>query len=235
MRLENAFKGVPFIVGVSGHRTLADDVAVKDDVRRCLESISAKASEPTEFVLLTGLADGADQLVAEVALELNWCVVAVLPMAKADYLVDFQTETTKSRFLQLLARCQHTIELPSQTPSSFAIDRVAQYCALGHFLTRHAQLMLLLWDGAKTPVQPGGTAWVREQCLSGLTSASSQLDRHRTSYIHIPVARQSGNPLPTVDQPTATESTAYLQWELDLKYIAEFNADCVAALVLLLA
>jgi|GEM_PF-4712382 len=227
MQLEDAFKGVPFIVGICGHRTIADDAAVRAQVRKILDLISGRANASTELVLLTGLAEGADQLVAEVALDLNWTVVAVLPMAKADYLIDFQTTTSKSRFLQLLARCQHSIALPSQTPSSSAIDRVAQYCALGHFLTRHAQLMLLLWDGVKTPIQPGGTAWVREHCLSGLTGASSQLDRHRTSYIHIPVARQSGNPLPTVDQPTETESTAYLQWEVDLKYIAEFNADCV--------
>lgn len=227
MHLRDAFNGVPFVVGVSGHRSIGDEAAARVEVRKRLESISGRATSFSELVLLTGLAEGADQLAAEVALDLNWTVVAVLPMAKADYLIDFETTATKSRFLQLLARCQHSIELQNEAAPSAKIDRVTQYCALGHFLTRHAQLMLLLWDGVKTNVQPGGTAWVREQCLGSLRSATSPLDRNRTSYIHIPVTRQSGQDLPPVDQPLANDSTAYLQWEVDLKYIAEFNADCV--------
>lgn len=199
MQLEGAFKGVPFVVGVSGHRSIADQSAVKSQVRKTLLLIAAKATSSTEMILLTGLAEGADQLVASVALDLGWTVIAVLPMPKTAYLDDFETANAKSRFLQLLAQCKHSIALPQNSQNLSGLDRVAQYCALGHFLTRHAQLLLLLWDGDASSVQLGGTAWVRELCSNGVAGSASQLERNRVNYIHIPVARKAGAALPPID------------------------------------
>jgi len=57
----------------------------------------------TPFVLLSALAEGADLLVAEAALDLGWSLLAPLPMAPARYAETFESDEAAARMLELLA------------------------------------------------------------------------------------------------------------------------------------
>ena len=75
-----------FVIGVSRHRdTLPkDEIELKKHVTEVLVEVKNRFTDlPCRVV--TGLAEGADTLVTEVALDLGMMVTAVLPMPKEEY------------------------------------------------------------------------------------------------------------------------------------------------------
>jgi hypothetical protein len=91
---KNPIGNSPFVVGVSGHRDLAPDgvAAVRDAVKNFVQEIRGHLPH-TELKILTGMARGADLLVAQVALELGLHVEAVLPMPLSQYAADFDPQS----------------------------------------------------------------------------------------------------------------------------------------------
>ena len=84
---------IPFTIGVTGHRQIAASCTAKIEaaVLSILEGVRAKAPD-APLLLLTGLAEGADRLVARLAVERFGAeLVAVLPRAADDYRQDFAT------------------------------------------------------------------------------------------------------------------------------------------------
>jgi len=142
----------PFIVGVSGHRDLDDS-----DLPRLRAAVGAffhalRAELPdTELRLLTGVAEGADLLVAETARSLGVRVEAVLPMPLARYAADFDGDS----LARLRALLNHVdvdcIELVDPA------EPEAGYGNLMHALLRRSSLLLALWDG-ESSLLPVGTA-----------------------------------------------------------------------------
>jgi len=114
----------------------------------------------TSFVLLTALADGADQIAAEVALELQRIeVVAALPMPLEQYLEDFPEERDK-RLVDLVERCTGRVDtsrLHSELRPEVASERNALYQACGRWISDNSEVLIAAWDG-KAPVHVGGTA-----------------------------------------------------------------------------
>ena len=148
---------IPLIVGVTGHRDLvpAEIPVLKEEVRRFFNTIRETFPE-LPILLLDPMADGADQLVAEVAIELDIPVDAVLPMPVDEYRMDFEGEALQ-RFEQLLAKSE-IVELPF-LKSSGEIDRDEQYVAVGGYVVAHCHILLTLWDG-KDFGSRGGTSRV---------------------------------------------------------------------------
>src|SRR5215469_1031384 len=74
---------LPILVGVTGHRDLSDwgRDAVKETVKTVLASLRADYGAVTPIAVVSSLAKGADQIVAQTALELGLGVRAVLPVA----------------------------------------------------------------------------------------------------------------------------------------------------------
>lgn len=123
---------LPFVlsVGVTGHRAEAlpaDSLpALQDRIRDLLTLIgdSARAlwdSERHNFAesapvlrFVTPIADGADQVAAEVALELGWKLQAVLPFARDHYRSTLANDEARERFDALLARAERVLELPGE-------------------------------------------------------------------------------------------------------------------------
>ena len=113
---------VPFVlaVGVTGHRAdmLPDDSIplLRERIRDVLQRIEEAgrdllAAERSCFApfeprlrFVSPLADGADQIAAEVALELGWELQAVLPFERADYRASLASEAARERFDALIAR-----------------------------------------------------------------------------------------------------------------------------------
>jgi hypothetical protein len=168
-------RALSFVVAVTGHRDIPeqDIERLKFIVGRELAALSAKIIS-LKPLLLSGLADGADRLVAEVALASGWQVIGVLPMPVAEYEQDFSDPGSLERFRALLAQCRHRIELPiaasldSDIPDSHRRDQ--QYRNLGRFLVRNAQVLLALWDGVSEAAKPGGTAEVVQLATEGVAN-----------------------------------------------------------------
>ena len=91
---------LPLIIGVTGHRDLRDEDLVQlrqevDAVIRKLQSdylIPRHGSQKSEtpIIVLSALAEGADRLVAKVALEAGAKLIAPLPMPRDEYRRDFE-------------------------------------------------------------------------------------------------------------------------------------------------
>lgn len=77
----DAFGRLPILVGVTGHRDLAEygRTDVKQTVTDILQAIKLDYHDVAPVTILSALAKGADQLVAEIALELELNVHAILP------------------------------------------------------------------------------------------------------------------------------------------------------------
>jgi hypothetical protein len=105
---------LPLIFGVSGHRDLR--VADVPQLREQLFRVFARfrvAYPHTPFQLLTPLAEGADRLAAEVALESKISLFVPLPMERKEYERDFTTAESLAEFRALLAVAESHWEIPN--------------------------------------------------------------------------------------------------------------------------
>lgn len=157
---------VPLVVAVTGHRDLvAGEIpGIRERVRQLLCQL--RDDYPDRHVqVVSGLAEGADQLVAEIALQEQLPLVAALPMPMSLYRQDFETEEARTRFDALYASAIECIELPPAAGNTLegiaeeGEQRARQYAQLGVFLCAHCHLLLAIWDG-KPADELGGTAQV---------------------------------------------------------------------------
>jgi hypothetical protein len=133
-------------IGVTGHRVLADLDAVEQGVGRALGRIR-QAYGDAPLLVVSALAEGADRIVAERALQVPRSrLVAVLPLPSDAYVEDFGPPTSASRraFFDLLQRAAEVHVMP---PAS---SREAAYALAGAYVVEHCDVVLAVWDG-----QPG--------------------------------------------------------------------------------
>jgi len=161
-----------FVVGVTGHRDcpVKDHPALKKHIAAALLDLKSRFFE-LPVRIITGLAEGADTLVTQVALDLGMPVSAVLPMPRQDYEKDFKASALQT-FRQLADDERVRVhELPidatnAESGLDDSVSRVVQYQALMDFLVRRSNILLALWDG-KTVASKGGTSDVISAFLSG--------------------------------------------------------------------
>lgn len=154
-------------IGLTAHRDLVDAEvpALRVAVRAFFQSLQAQFPD-LPLRLISALAEGGDQLVAEEALALGIELVVPLPMPQAEYERDFTDPDILDRFRSLLQH-GHVRVLPlAPGNSAHAIAergpaRNLQYAQLGMFVSSHCQLLLALWDGNPSAAT-GGTAQVVE-------------------------------------------------------------------------
>lgn len=157
-------------IGVTAHRDLveAEIPRLRAEVRGFLLALRA-AFPDLPLRLVSALAAGGDQLVAEEALALGVDLVVPLPLPQAEYERDFEDAATLARFRALLARARvRTLPLaPGNTREAVrgrGHARNLQYAQLGMFVSSHCQVLLALWDGMASDAT-GGTAQVVEYHL----------------------------------------------------------------------
>ncbi|HEX5786704.1 MAG TPA: hypothetical protein VFY03_00885, partial [Woeseiaceae bacterium] len=134
----------PLVIGVTGHRDLkVDEIpAIRERVRTLLEDL-AQWYPHRKLRLLSPLAEGADRIVAEVALALDIEISVILPMPRNVYYSDFSSEQSIAEFNLLYRRASDVLTLPLarfNTAESIlepgpARDR--QYAQAGVFLSAH--------------------------------------------------------------------------------------------------
>lgn len=171
---------VPILVGVTGHRDIPseDEVVIREAVRHRLTELRKKYHH-SPFQLISGLAEGADRLVAEVALEVGFGLLAALPMEQSEYEKDFETPASLEHYRHLISLADRRFVVESAEGSSdHWLSRDEKYLALGRYIARHSQIVIALWDGVLEQVMPdgqiqmmmGGTADIVCLCRNGLLS-----------------------------------------------------------------
>jgi len=169
---------LPLVIGVTGHRDLCtEDIP---DLKKRLSAIFDNLQEEyssTPLMLMTALADGADLLAAEVALDAGIGLVVSLPMSQELYEQDF-SETSVKQFRILLNSADIVFTLPlepdntSDAVQSGGTARDRQYHAVGRCIVEHCQLLIGLWDGV-TADKMGDTSQIVRMQLKGVDDFSS--------------------------------------------------------------
>ena len=148
----------PLIIGVTGHRFLAEEGKLRGAVRESLRRLRA-AYPARALQVLSPLAEGADRLVAREVLRVPGAtLVAPLPLSVEDYRQDFGAPASKAAFTRLRRRATQSIFLPA-TPS-----RNEAYEQVGRYVADHCDALIALWDGQGAQGQ-GGTAEVVYRAL----------------------------------------------------------------------
>jgi len=189
---------VPILLGVVGHRDLRpEDV---DAVRLKIGAVIDRFRDTyphTPLVMLNSLAEGADTVGAEVALERGVSVIAPLPMEVEAYRETFSTPEALHRFNELLARCDDTIVCRHLGSGEDTTDR--QYARAGAAVVRYSHLVLAVWDG-EDEGKAAGTARTVEYAAKGVPNdllqdleggTTTPLDPPAAALVRqIPVGRQ---------------------------------------------
>lgn len=149
-----------FVVGVTGHRFLIFEDSLLEAIKVFFDTILELKSFQKPLVVISPLAEGADRLVARVALESYEAKLWVpLPMPLQEYMKDFCCEDSKIEFMQLIERASNITVLPE------AQDRNESYHQAGLFMLQHCKVLIALWDG-KDARGHGGTAHIVQTALS---------------------------------------------------------------------
>jgi hypothetical protein len=169
---------VPLAVGVVGHRNPEPACIpfLRNQVAAVLDELQ-KSYPHTPLILLSSLAEGADQIASEVAIEKNIRVVAPLPFPPAVYrnTTSFSSKEARENFDKLLAssslewfvvKNDVASQFSSATSPPLEAVRHAAYETAGEFVVRRSQLLIALWDG-KSNGGVGGTAAMVQRKLSG--------------------------------------------------------------------
>lgn len=201
---------VPFLVGITGHRDLRpeDHSVLEASLQRIFKSLLT-AMPTTPVWLITGMATGADQFVAQVAEKQGLRVVPILPMPRQDYEQDF-SEAELIAFNALMEG-KASIELPWIAEPT-KNNRSRQYQALGTAISNHCQLLLALWDGSEgldSPCAPGGTADVVRQHLRGTAPDIQDSDR---ALDLSPFGVVAHVVTPRIKHPVTKQATGLVQW-----------------------
>lgn len=193
MELAPELRGrLPLVVGAVGHRDLREEdlAELERKVGEVFDRIAADylSDRATPIVVLSALAEGADQLVARVALGRGALLVAPLPMPIAEYRRDFQpglTPHAETEFDRLLALAVAAPEMrlvegnTIETIRTDAARRALQYREAGRFIVRHCQILLSLWDGDEREAKMGGTAEIVRLQREGVPLENAESARAR--------------------------------------------------------
>jgi len=204
------------VIGVTGHRDIREEdrEQLKNSVRGVFTGLRAQYPS-TPLVLLSPLAEGADRLVAEVALlpEIGARLIAPLPMRKDLYEADFEDPNSLAEFHRLLGRTDRFFEIPlvadEAAVSHPGPERNLQYEAVGKYIARESRILIALWDGVKSD-KVGGTAAIVKFQTEGLPTPDecNPLPPELFPVYHILTPRVS-NPHPQGNLPPFHLSVIY--------------------------
>ncbi len=227
--MRNGIK-IPVVVGVTGHRDLKenDREKLRAAVRGELEALHSKCPH-TPLVLLSGLAEGADQLCAETALEMGIGIISVLPMPMTEYARDFSGKDFE-KLVRLSDASSEVIVAPALEAydEKYGTERDWRYRQAGLYIAKHSHVLLALWDGSKGDECGCGTAAIAAAMLNGTFGepGAGQLHPDDRTVIQIatPRAKAGNNEKLTAGEVIRHGEAAVL--EMMLRDTEIFNSDC---------
>jgi len=132
-------------IGISGHQRLNDEsqwARVRTEIRQILED------ESKPIIGLTSLAIGADQLFADLVLDLDGSIEAIIPFE--GYESKFDSGLPRENYRKLLARATKVITLPPKQTEE------ESYFEAGKLVAKTSDKLIAVWDG-KAAEGLGGT------------------------------------------------------------------------------
>ncbi len=152
------------VLGVAGHRDLTPESReyARNEVRDFLLQLGELLPD-TPIRLVSGMADGADRLVADEALAQGISVDSVMPMPMDLYRSDFSAESLAE--LEKFVAQPKVRKIELLLPDGVTTEEVAQpgaardeaYGRLSEELCRRCHLLIVLWDGDDNGLK-GGTS-----------------------------------------------------------------------------
>ena len=131
------------------NRIHADEVTIYND-------------EPPIIRVLSPLAEGADRIVARVALNKNFDLQCPLPFFREVYENDFEESESVKEYHDLLDRASAVMELDGSNGS--IEQRGEAYESVGRMVSKQSDLMIAIWDGEKSSGR-GGTGQIVGESL----------------------------------------------------------------------
>ena len=192
---------IPFVIAVTGHRDLRpDDIAsLRKEIHLVFKELRHRIPS-TPIILLCGLAEGADQLVAEIALEEKATLAVAIPMPLEIYRTTMAPDA-QAKLDALLAQSSIRIMLPvdATLEELRSKDEARSRCyeTLALFLARHGQALIALWDG-KHSDKRGGTSSVVHYVRSGSQESPDHASRCGVVYQVVTPRLSSSTPAPAV-------------------------------------
>lgn len=145
------------IVGFTGHRQITNPEVIGRAIGEALDFL--RSETPGEWVVLSSVAEGGDQLFVQQALQRGMSWHAILPLPHAEFARDF--EPAKWQQVQaLLAQAEHL-----QVSNDDDGPREDAYLDCGMETVNGSDLLLAVWDGEAARGR-GGTAEVVEYARS---------------------------------------------------------------------
>jgi hypothetical protein len=166
---------IPFRIriGVTGHRSLADEPAMTERIETILESriIEAFSQEtqrllhkatdtPIAITIVSALAEGADRLVAKAVLRRPLArLEVVLPYGRDVYQKEFASPESREEFTELLGQAHHiTVVDKTFIGIGDSVEgRRDGYLKAGEYLLGQIDMLIAIWDGLEARGK-GGTA-----------------------------------------------------------------------------
>jgi len=154
-----------YIIGITGHRDILSQCipTIKDKTRLLFKTILSEFPKES-LQVLSPLAEGADQIVAEVGLEYDIPLIAPIPFSRKEYEKDFNPPSIE-QFTYLLNQARELIELPllagntKENIKNYTPNRDLQYAYAGAFVSLNSNLLIAMWDG-DTEEETGGTSQI---------------------------------------------------------------------------
>jgi hypothetical protein len=159
---------IPIVIGVTGHQDIRpQDIAVLEDrVRSIITEIKNDFPE-SPIVLLSPLAEGADRLVARVALSMGNRLLVPLPMALEEYKRDFNSPASLEEFNSLVDAAEDVFEISiGEEESRSTLTREILYSRVGLYVAHHSHILIALWNGQDSQLL-GGTSTVVHYKIHG--------------------------------------------------------------------
>ncbi|MGH8150157.1 MAG: hypothetical protein ACRETB_09335 [Steroidobacteraceae bacterium] len=158
---------LPIVIGVTGHRHLreTDLPGYRARIGELFDHLRRRYPA-TPLRVISALAEGADRVVAQLALERGYELIVPLPLEPADYERDFPG--TVAEFRAMLQRVppermfvwpRGTAEGNGSAWCEDAVERDRLYAEVGAFVAEQSHILVAIWDGV--PSDSGaGTASV---------------------------------------------------------------------------
>jgi hypothetical protein len=128
-----------FRLGIVGHRYFSDRETSLFVAKQCAEILRQVSAEHGDLVAISAIAEGADTLFAEAAVELNLPLEIVRPFE--DYADDFETVSARSRYQKLREAARKESRLSYVRRSNGA------YQAAMDWIIDESDVVVIVWDG----------------------------------------------------------------------------------------
>jgi hypothetical protein len=200
---------IPIVLGVTGHRTLPDEEMIAAKVREQMQALRERYPH-SPFAILSPLAEGADRLVARLAMDvLRARLLVPLPMPEEEYRTDFAGEASQGEYDALRDRAESVFELDmggaEDAPGLNGEARNRRYAMTGAFVADRSQILFAIWDG-EDAAGTGGTGDVAQWAIGGHAPLEYRLPEARDRPFYYPNETELIHVHPETGNVEVTES-----------------------------